>query len=215
MEPTNSSNQRLTPFVRSIEMKRVFVTAFASLITFSLAGAELSVEVRSATGGLLEDAVVWVVPVDGNMASAQNATAVMDQKNRTFIPHVLPIQVGTAVRFPNRDNVRHQVYSFSPAKTFQLSLYIGEPQDPVVFDRSGVVAIGCNIHDQMSAWIVVVGTPFFGKSGEDGMVEFEKLEATTYRVHVWHERMTQPFDPLEVRLPDDSRRTLTVSIPAR
>ncbi len=75
--------------------------------------------------------------------------AIMDQRNLAFVPDVLVVQTGTAVDFPNSDQVRHQVYSFSDAKTFQLALYAGRAHAPVVFNRAGLVTLGCNIHDSM------------------------------------------------------------------
>lgn len=109
----------------------------------------------------------------------------MDQKNRMFVPHVLPVQTGTAVEFPNSDDVRHQVYSFSEAKKFQLPLYTGTPANPIVFDRPGVVSLGCNIHDRMSAYIVVVDTPHFAATGREGRATLS-LSPGRYAVHVWH-----------------------------
>jgi hypothetical protein len=122
-----------------------------------------------------------------------------------FVPHVLPIQTGTTVTFPNSDNVRHQVYSFSPAKRFQLPLYAGTPAAPVVFDKPGVVAIGCNIHDQMSAYLVVVDTPFFGRTA-DGRVELSGLPGGKYDVRVWYEGMRNEPPPQSVRLGADEAK---------
>jgi hypothetical protein len=102
------------------------------------------------------------------------------------------VQTGTAVRFPNMDDVQHHVYSFSPAKTFQLPLYKGTPPNAVVFDKAGVVTLGCNIHDQMSAYIVVVDTPFFEKSGANGRAALRDLEPGRYTVHVWIPETREP-----------------------
>jgi plastocyanin len=150
----------------------------------TFAAATLSVDVRNARGAPVPDAVVYAVPQGVSVPPAKK-TAVMDQKNRMFVPHVLPIQTGTAVRFPNSDDIRHQVYSFSEAKTFQLPLYQGTPATPIVFDKHGVATLGCNIHDSMSAYIVVVDTPHFGKSEKDGKVTLHSLPAGRYAVHVW------------------------------
>ena len=154
------------------------------------AAATLVVEVRDGRGAAITDAVVYAVPEGRVPPPARRA--VVDQKNRMFVPRVLPIQTGTAVSFPNSDNVRHQVYSFSPAKRFQLPLYAGTPPRPVVFDKPGVVAIGCNIHDQMSAYLVVVDTPYFAKTA-NGRAELPGLPEGTYAVRVWTEGMrTEP-----------------------
>jgi plastocyanin len=150
------------------------------------AGTTLVVDVRDARGDAVTDAVVYAIP-EGKVPPP-SVRGVVDQKNRMFVPHVLAVQTGTAVSFPNSDNVRHQVYSFSPAKRFQLPLYAGTPATPVVFDKPGVVAIGCNIHDQMSAFVVVVDTPYFARTA-NGRAELPDLPDGTYAVRVWAEGM--------------------------
>jgi plastocyanin len=148
------------------------------------AAATLTVDVKNARGIPMEDAVVYAIREGRDSGPPARRTAVMDQKNRTFVPHVLPIQVGTAVQFPNSDDIRHQVYSFSTAKTFQLPLYTGTPSKTIGFD--GVATLGCNIHDRMSAYIVVVDTPHFAATAKDGRVTLSNLSAGKYVVHVWH-----------------------------
>jgi plastocyanin len=147
------------------------------------AAASLIVEVRDVRGAAVPDAVAYAVP-EVKKPGSPSLRAVLDQKNRMFVPHILPIQTGTAVTFPNSDNVRHQVYSFSAAKRFQLPLYAGTPAAPVVFDKPGVVAVGCNIHDQMSAYLVVVDTPYFAAVA-DGRAELLGLPEGRYEVRVW------------------------------
>lgn len=136
----------------------------------------------------------------------------MDQKNRMFIPHVLPVQTGTAVQFPNSDDVRHHVYSFSPAKPFQLPLYKGTPANPEVFDRAGVVTLGCNIHDQMSAFIVVVDTPYFEKTPVGGRATLRVLNGGRYTVRVWYPDMREEPPPHRVTLTDDERVSVSFVI---
>jgi hypothetical protein len=113
----------------------------------------------------------------------------MVQQHKQFVPFVLPVQIGTTVEFPNRDTFRHQVYSFSPAKTFELKLY-GKDAAPAVnsvtFDKEGAVALGCNIHDNMLAYIYVVGTPHFSATGSSGEGTIGQLPAGSYAVKVWH-----------------------------
>jgi plastocyanin len=162
------------------------------------ASANLVVEVRDGNGAAVSDAVVYAVP-EAKGPPPPSRRVVLDQKNRTFVPHILPIQTGTAVTFPNSDNVRHQVYSFSPAKRFQLPLYAGTPAAPVVFDKAGVVAIGCNIHDQMSAYLVVVDTPYFALTA-NGRAELSGLPEGKYDVRVWYEGMRNEPSPQSVRL---------------
>jgi hypothetical protein len=116
-------------------------------------------------------------------------TAIEDQVDKEFVPYVNVILVGTSVTFPNSDNVRHHVYSFSQAKRFELPLYAGTPAKPEVFDTAGVVVIGCNIHDWMAAYIYVSESPYFAKTGADGSAKIGNLPPGEYQVRVWHPRM--------------------------
>ncbi len=170
--------------------------------------ASLVVEVRAAGGGALAGAVVYALP-EGRKPPPPSRPAVLDQKNRTFVPHVLPVQTGTAVTFPNSDNVRHQVYSFSPAKRFQLPLYQGTPAAPVVFDKPGVVALGCNIHDRMSAYVVVVDTPHFALTEAAGRAELPGLPEGRYVVRVWYEGQRRELEAQAVTLAGPERQELT------
>ena len=110
----------------------------------------------------------------------------MEQADKRFTRRVTVVTPGTAVRFPNRDKVRHHVYSFSPVKTFEIKLYIGTPANPVVFERSGIAVLGCNIHDTMAAWVVVADTPYHGRSGADGRVQIDDVPPGSYRLRSWH-----------------------------
>lgn len=192
---------------------------FSILLALALpaSGATLGVEVRDARGAAAANAVVYAVPVDRPApALKRNAipNKIMDQKNRMFVPHILPIQTGTTVSFPNSDDIRHQVYSFSPAKTFQLPLYKGTPGTPIVFDKPGVVALGCNIHDRMSAYIVVVDTPHFGMTAKTGHVELTNLPAGKYLVHAWNPEMADEPPPVAVTLEATERKTIPFAIRA-
>jgi plastocyanin len=152
-----------------------------------------SVEARvdDDRGKPVADAVVSVSPAAASPPPPAPGVApvVMDQQNKEFVPHVLAVPIGTPVAFPNRDNIRHHVYSFSTAKRFELPLYIGTPAAPVVFDRPGVVVLGCNIHDWMVGYVYVLATPYFAKTGQDGWARVGELPAGAYEVRVWHPRM--------------------------
>jgi len=113
----------------------------------------------------------------------------VDQIDKEFVPHVKAVVVGAPVFFPNKDNIRHHVYSFSPVKTFELPLYSGTPANPVVFDRPGVVTIGCNIHDWMLGFIYVAETPWVATTGRSGSAKLDGLPPGPYAVRVWHPRM--------------------------
>ena len=164
-------------------MRPFFRFALTLALALPLGAATLTVRVQDARGRAVTDAVVYAEP-DGRQLPLAKKTAVMDQRNRMFVPHVLAVQTGTSVSFPNSDDVRHHVYSFSSAKTFQLPLYKGTPANPEVFDRAGVVTLGCNIHDQMSAYIVVVDTPYFAKT-VNGVAELDGVEAGRFTLRVW------------------------------
>ncbi|HET8773698.1 MAG TPA: methylamine utilization protein [Thermoanaerobaculia bacterium] len=183
-------------------MLRPCLVLFLALVAPLAGAATLTVDVRTPRGIAVQDAVVYAVREGREGGPPARRTAVMDQKNRTFVPHVLPVQVGTAVEFPNSDDVRHQVYSFSEAKKFQLPLYTGTPASPIVFDKAGVVSLGCNIHDRMNAYIVVVDTPYFAVTGRDGRVTLPGLGAGRYVVRLWHPDLAADPQPLTVGGPD-------------
>ncbi|TDO99092.1 methylamine utilization protein [Marinomonas balearica] len=111
---------------------------------------------------------------------------IMDQKHKQFVPHVMAVQKGQKVAFPNSDNIRHHVYSFSPIKPFEIRLYQGEvPPPPVEFDESGLVVLGCNIHDDMIGYIYVADNHPVRLSNESGIVSIP--DSYNGRLGVWHE----------------------------
>ncbi|HVP86853.1 MAG TPA: hypothetical protein VMU79_02130 [Casimicrobiaceae bacterium] len=152
--------------------------------------AEIAARIVDESGRPVADAVVVAVPSDGSLRPpSRPREGVVDQVNKEFTPKVTAILVGTSVSFPNNDNVRHQVYSFSPAKRFELPLYAGEPAQPVVFDKPGVVVLGCNIHDWMVGYVYVSDSPYFAKTDRDGKALIVELPPREYVVRVWHPQM--------------------------
>lgn len=147
--------------------------------------AEIEVQVNDSAGASVENAVVYLEPKDKAAPSLKNQAAIA-QKNKTFIPLVTVIQTGSSIIFPNKDSVRHHVYSFSSAKTFELKLYSGVPSTPVVFDKAGTVVLGCNIHDQMLAFVYIVDTPYFAKTDASGKVTMSDVPSGDYLLKVWH-----------------------------
>ncbi|MGH7321044.1 MAG: methylamine utilization protein [Candidatus Rokuibacteriota bacterium] len=157
--------------------------------------------VTDQAGRAVEEAVVYATREGGGPSPTRPpAGAVMDQQNRMFVPHVLPVDIGVSVSFPNKDNIRHHVYSFSPPKVFELPLYMGVPATPVVFDKPGVVALGCNIHDWMLAYVYVVPTPYFAKSNAGGRAQLRDVPPGAYDVRVWHPRMRESPEGTSQRL---------------
>jgi len=187
-------------------MSRPIFALALLLIALPLAAATLEVNVTNADGSAVPNAVVYAIP--SRPIPTTRTVAAIDQINRTFVPHVLPVRVGTWVEFPNSDNVLHQVYSISPAKRFQLPLYIGKPARPIQFDKPGVVALGCNVHEQMSGFIVVVPTPYFGTAA-NGRLTINGLAADDYIVHVWYEGMRKEPEPRHLTLTADGTYSLT------
>jgi plastocyanin len=168
-------------------LERLRAAAFGLLW---LAGAALAAEaeltVTDAQGKPLSGAVVFLESPAARAAVRPQAGVEIVQVNKVFQPMVTVVTLGTAVSFPNRDTVRHHVYSFSPTKRFDLKLYVGTPASPVVFDKAGVAVLGCNIHDQMVAWVLVVDTPWFGTTNAQGKVLLKGLEPGRYQLRAWH-----------------------------
>lgn len=138
----------------------------------------------------LSNAVVWLTSLDKKPLEKPPETPfVMMQKDRQFIPHILVVPQHAKVEFPNADSIMHHVYSFSKSKTFELKLYREQPQSSVVFEQTGVVELGCNIHDWMLSFIVVVDSPFYAITDEDGQVSLN-VEQGKYTLNLWHEGFT-------------------------
>lgn len=159
------------------------------LIANAAAAAVIDVQVQDEAGQPLANAVVFLESREAKRAVKPLPNATIAQVAKQFEPLVSVVTTGTSVQFPNRDKVRHHVYSFSPAKTFELKLYTGTEANPVVFDKPGVAVLGCNIHDQMAAWVVVVDSPYFGRSTETGLVGLRNVPTGTYRLRVWHPQL--------------------------
>ena len=162
--------------------------ALAALLILAgpASAATVQVTVQDSNGRALPDAVVFLESREARIAVKPAQGAEMAQVNKQFDPRVLVVPMGTSVIFPNRDTVRHHVYSFSPAKNFELKLYAGTAANPVVFDKVGIAVLGCNIHDNMAAWVVVVDTPYYARSSAGGTVSLANVPPGSYRLRVWH-----------------------------
>jgi plastocyanin len=176
-----------------------YITAImgGALLCCALRGyaAELRVLGKDHHGKPVADAVVLATPADPKLAlRAKPPVESVDQVDKQFVPYVKPIFVGSKIHFPNSDNIRHQVYSFSPAKKFELPLYGGTDAPPVVFDKPGVVVLGCNIHDWMVGYIYVSETPFFAKTEASGKAAIDDLPPGEYSVRIWHPSMEHGED---------------------
>ncbi|RVU49852.1 methylamine utilization protein [Rubrivivax rivuli] len=160
--------------------------ALALLAGATSRAAPVEVLALGSDGKPLPETVVFLESGEAKAAAKPGGMAEMQQIERRFVPRVLVVVPGTEVRFPNRDKVRHHVYSLSPAKTFELKLYTGTPANPVLFDKPGVAVLGCNIHDNMVGWVVVVETPHHAVAPATGLARLPDVPPGRYRLRVWH-----------------------------
>jgi plastocyanin len=180
-------------------MARNFLLFAAGLgLTAPLSAAPLAVRVVDASGRPVRDAVVTLYPA-GSAARAPSAGGrfVVSQQNLQFHPFLTIVPVGADVSFPNLDPTKHHVYSFSPAKRFELKLFARDQSRTVRFDKAGVVALGCNIHDAMSAFIVVTDSAWTARTNAQGIAAFGNAPNAPGRVTVWHPFLRAPGGTLQ------------------
>ncbi|WP_341521087.1 methylamine utilization protein [Pseudomonas sp. G.S.17] len=162
----------------------LILSALCACCAASAVAATLTGQLVNQTGKPLVGAVLTLQGPAGKNVLALKAD--MDQRDKEFVPHVLAVHTGTEVKFPNSDNIRHQVYSFSAARRFELRLYGGTPSEPLLFDKPGVVVLGCNIHDWMLGYIYVTDDPWFVVSDSNGSVILDQLPPGHYVATLWH-----------------------------
>ncbi len=156
------------------------------IASLSAQAATLTLQIKSAAGVAVEDAVVYLMSPLTPRLPIRAPNGQIDQINKVFVPPVSVVQTGTRITFPNKDNIRHQVYSFSKAKKFEIKLYADTPAKPVLFDQPGYVAMGCNIHDNMIAHLLVVDTPYFALSDKRGVAQFVDVPPGDYSLIAWY-----------------------------
>jgi plastocyanin len=162
--------------------------------------ANVNLVVTDAAGNPLSDAVAMLEPTGAHLPVKPMQSARIAQHERQFSPTVSVVTVGTSVLFPNQDTVRHHVYSYSAAKTFQIKLYAGVPHTPIMFDKPGVAVLGCNIHDGMIAWVVVTDTPLWARSAAGGQARVADVPAGSYQLRVWHSSLAENVPPQSMAL---------------
>ena len=194
--------------------KILIALALASAAT-PLAAAPLSVRVVDAAGRPIRDAVVTLYPA-GNAARAARPGPRFSiaQQNLQFRPFLTIVPVGSDVSFPNLDPTKHHVYSFSPAKKFELKLFAKDQSRTIRFDKPGVVALGCNIHDQMSAFVVVTDSAWTARTNPQGLVTFGDAPNAPGRVKVWHPYLRGPGGELQQQVAP-TQRTATFQVRLR
>ena len=183
--------------------------AMLSMLFFSYAtfAASLTLNITDQHGQPLPDVVVELIVQDPVTETANLPKLVMDQVDKRFAPTLLIARKGQQVNFPNSDNIRHHVYSFSKAKPFQLKLYSGQPDEPIEFDNEGVVVLGCNIHDSMVGYIYVANSPHVYQSDTKGKIVLDDVFLPT-ELTLWHSLQTIP---LEVKAPLTLTKDTTAS----
>jgi plastocyanin len=182
-------------------MVRRFLAFAAGLcLAAPLVAATLTVRVVDAAGRPIRDAVVTYYPSTGARTPRAAAHYVISQQNLQFHPFLTIVPVGADISFPNLDNTKHHVYSFSPAKRFELKLFAKDQSRTVHFDKAGVVALGCNIHDQMSAFIIVTDSAWTARTNAQGMVAFADAPNASGRVVVWHPYLRSPAGTMQQAL---------------
>lgn len=180
--------------VRCAGIAGAWVLLLGTLAAAPVDAGDLSVAIADRSGHAVPEVVVTataLAPHPGVHAPTP-PPAIMDQRNLAFVPQVLVVGVGAQVQFPNNDSVSHQVYSFSPAKRFQLPLYKGAQHRPVNFDKAGLVVLGCNIHDQMIGYIYVTEAGYYGKSDAQGELHLNNLPAGDYTLTWWSPYIADP-----------------------
>lgn len=180
------------------------------LISFPAFAAQLTLVLKDKENKPVKDVVAALVPaVSEELAGTPPAE--MDQREKMFMPHVLAIKVNTLVRFPNSDDIRHHVYSFSPAKKFELRLYHGSTAEPVLFDKPGTVVLGCNIHDSMVAYIYVLETNYFAVSDEQGKLQIN-APGGRYQLQIQHPHLPEMYSEPEFVLTDEPNQEKVIAL---
>jgi plastocyanin len=183
-----------------------------AILAVSVRAADFTANVVNSKGGdPLAEATVALIPLDHPAPVVAPGTQIeIAQEGQEFFGFVTIVQDGTEVVFPNRDTVQHHVYSLSKPKKFELPLYNPGGKESLVFETKGLVTIGCNIHDWMIAYLMVVPTPWFAKTDPAGRAALSAPPGR-YRLEVWHPRLSAP-NTQEITLADGAPVSRDVSL---
>lgn len=185
--------------MRSVQLTAAAIVAAAVLLPAPpTAGGEITGTVKVLGSKGLDHVVVYIENVVGQTYAPLHKDPVIDQVRMAFTPHVLPILVGTTVDFPNNDSTRHNVFSPSKAKRFNLGTYPAGITKRVTFDKVGVVALLCNVHPEMSAYIVALQNPYYAMPGKRGAYKIAEVPSGRYRLIAWHEKLKPKHRDIEV-----------------
>jgi plastocyanin len=193
---------------------RYTLTCMAWLAAGACQSAAVDIALQSTDGKPLADGALFLESKEARAALKPAVGVEIEQAAKQFTHRVTVVPLGSEVVFPNRDKVRHHVYSFSAAKNFELKLYNGTPSNPVLFDKPGIAVLGCNIHDNMLAWVVVVETPYYGLTGAPGQLHLDNVPAGNYMLRAWHPLLPPGSPALEQPLVVSAGNTaVTVRLP--
>ncbi len=187
---------KYTDLFRLERPKRVSVLITLLLASASSNAAEFEVTVLDRHGEPVPDVAVYIQSNGDDELRAAAALAVMQQLDYQFDPELLVVQTGTRVQFPNHDVVAHHVYSFSKPNNFVLPMFKGGMRPQVEFDHAGVVTVGCNLHDHMVGYILVVDSDVFGKTDHDGKVHLETDNPHGLTVNIWNPSLKLEIETL-------------------
>ncbi len=194
--------------------KRLFCLIFSVLVAVPVFAGEksgtITGKVKVFRARRSADVVVYLTDVPGTFAPPLKRPRI-DQKNLTFIPHVLPIVIGTTVDFANGDNVKHNVYSSSETKKFNLGTYGNEIVKQVTFDKEGEAALACNVHTEMFAYIVMLPNSYFARTGNDGGFTITDIPPGEYTLKTWHEKKR----PYQQKVTVEAGKTTEINIKLR
>lgn len=185
-----------------------YILIFMCSFALQNAWAEMTLTILDQDNMPVQDAVVIVA---NSSVVTPDTVAIMDQIDESFVPRVLVVQKGQSVAFPNSDDIRHHVYSFSKPKVFEIKLYKGTEIDPILFDKPGLIVLGCNIHDDMIGYIIVADNTFSVKTDKEGKARLPVKQGDT--VSLWSERMLDGVSAtLDLEITDDSQQTVALEL---
>lgn len=191
------------------------LAALLLLLQPAIAPVALAIEFRvlDENKQQVSDAVIELLtPADAADKATSNAE--MGQRDKQFSPRMIAVKKGTSVSFPNYDDIKHHIFSFSSAKTFEQALYKGGESEPVTFDKTGVVELGCNVHDWMMGYIYVSASPMFSISGSDGKASIGAKLTGDVQVRVWHELLgTSDSDVITTKISADTNGEFVIALP--
>ncbi len=177
--------------------KRIGILAVGLLFLTPAAHAEdFEAQIVLRNKKAAANAVVWL---EGTKKATPMPKVVIDQREKMFQPHVSVVTVGTTVEFPNNDTVFHNVFAYFNAKKFDLGMYPRGTTKRVTFDKAGMVALLCNVHSEMSAYIIVVDTPYYVITDKKGKGSLPNVPPGTYTLHIWHESGATVTKQVEIK----------------